>query len=171
MSATYSTVHSNAGSLTHWTRPGIKPASSWILVRFIYPEPRQELPLFPFLAHFSFPSPNLFSTQWKNNSLVFLILKIVLTVFSNWCLPSDTKQEEASPLLSGYSGCFWSVPVSAGWDLCLQESPPIPYWKHKTYAMVLWKQTGSQGQWVISPGLSLSTFMVLHQAGSEHSYL
>ena len=26
---------SNPGSLTHWARPGIDPASSWILVRFI----------------------------------------------------------------------------------------------------------------------------------------
>ena len=34
-SATYTTTHSNAGSLTHWSSPGIEPASSWILVRFI----------------------------------------------------------------------------------------------------------------------------------------
>ena len=27
--------HSNARSLTHWTRPGIKPTSSWMLVRFL----------------------------------------------------------------------------------------------------------------------------------------
>ena len=27
--------HSNAGSLTHWARPGIEPVSSWLLVRFI----------------------------------------------------------------------------------------------------------------------------------------
>ena len=27
--------HGNAGSLTHWGSPGIKPPSSWILVRFI----------------------------------------------------------------------------------------------------------------------------------------
>ena len=27
--------HSNAGSLTHWVRPGIEPISSWILVGFI----------------------------------------------------------------------------------------------------------------------------------------
>ena len=33
-SVTYSTAHGNARSLTHWARPGIKPASSWILVRF-----------------------------------------------------------------------------------------------------------------------------------------
>ena len=31
-SATYTTVHGNAGSLIHWARPGIEPASLWILV-------------------------------------------------------------------------------------------------------------------------------------------
>ena len=35
VSATYTTAHGNAGSLTHWARPGIKPATSWFLVRFI----------------------------------------------------------------------------------------------------------------------------------------
>ena len=40
---TYTTAHSNAGSLTHWPRPGIKPASSQILVRFISAEPWWEL--------------------------------------------------------------------------------------------------------------------------------
>ena len=35
MSLTYTTAHANAGSLTQWARPGIKPASSWILARFI----------------------------------------------------------------------------------------------------------------------------------------
>ena len=32
-SSTYTTGHGNAGSLTHWARPGIEPASSWILVK------------------------------------------------------------------------------------------------------------------------------------------
>ena len=32
---TYTTAHGNAGSLTHWARPRIKPTSSWILVRFV----------------------------------------------------------------------------------------------------------------------------------------
>ena len=27
--------HSNAGSLTHWSRPGIEPTSSWMLVGFV----------------------------------------------------------------------------------------------------------------------------------------
>ena len=29
---TYTTAHGNNGSLTHWARPGIEPATSWILV-------------------------------------------------------------------------------------------------------------------------------------------
>ena len=38
------TVHSNTRSLTHRVRPGIEPASSWILVEFVTAEPRWELP-------------------------------------------------------------------------------------------------------------------------------
>ena len=41
-SVTYITAHSNTRSLTHWARPGIEPASSWILVRFVSAEPCQE---------------------------------------------------------------------------------------------------------------------------------
>ena len=33
-SATYTTTHGSAGSLTHWARPGIEPASPWMLVGF-----------------------------------------------------------------------------------------------------------------------------------------
>ena len=40
----YTTAHGNAGSLTHWARPGIKPKSSWILVWFISVEPQWEFP-------------------------------------------------------------------------------------------------------------------------------
>ena len=39
----YTTAHSSPGSLIHWARPGIKPASSWIPVGFISTEPRQQL--------------------------------------------------------------------------------------------------------------------------------
>ena len=42
-STTYTTIHSNARSLTHWMRPGIQPTSLWILVRFITTEPQWEL--------------------------------------------------------------------------------------------------------------------------------
>ena len=36
---TYTTAHGKARSLTHWTRPGIEPASSWILGSFLSAEP------------------------------------------------------------------------------------------------------------------------------------
>ena len=35
-SATYTRAHSNAGSLTHWMKPGIEPTSSWILDGFYW---------------------------------------------------------------------------------------------------------------------------------------
>ena len=38
----YTTAHGNTRSLTHWARPGIEPASSWILVRFFTSAPQQE---------------------------------------------------------------------------------------------------------------------------------
>ena len=34
-SATYVIAHGNAGSLTHWARPGIEPAIPWFLVGFV----------------------------------------------------------------------------------------------------------------------------------------
>ena len=34
-SVTYTTAPGNAGSLTHWARTGIEPATSWFVVRFI----------------------------------------------------------------------------------------------------------------------------------------
>ena len=43
MSATYTTAHDNAGSLTHCMKPGIEPSTSWFLVRFASTEPQQEL--------------------------------------------------------------------------------------------------------------------------------
>ena len=42
-SATYTAAHGNTGSLTHQGRPGIKPATSRFLVRFISTAPQWEL--------------------------------------------------------------------------------------------------------------------------------
>ena len=39
MSVVSTTAHSISGSLTHWVRQGIEPASSWILVTFTTIEP------------------------------------------------------------------------------------------------------------------------------------
>ena len=38
------TGHRHARTFTHWARPGMDPVSSWILMRFTTPEPRQEVP-------------------------------------------------------------------------------------------------------------------------------
>ena len=53
----YTTAHSNARSLTLWARPGIEPASSWIVVRFVSAEPRRKL-LLSFLISFNFFASN-----------------------------------------------------------------------------------------------------------------
>ena len=42
-SASYTTAHDNAWSLTHWARPGIELVSSWTLVMFVIAETRWEL--------------------------------------------------------------------------------------------------------------------------------
>ena len=53
-SLTYTTVQGNAGSLTHWVRPDIKPATSWFLVGLVSAAPRRALLLWPILFNFLF---------------------------------------------------------------------------------------------------------------------
>ena len=59
---TYTTAHSNAWSLTHWARPGIKPTTSWFLVRFVSAAPRQELLVWELLYAADAPSPD--KSKW-----------------------------------------------------------------------------------------------------------
>ena len=42
-SATHTTAHGNAGSLTHGARPGIEPTTSWVLVGRVSTAPRRAL--------------------------------------------------------------------------------------------------------------------------------
>ena len=63
MSSTYTAAHSNARSLTSWTRPGIEPVSSWILVRFITTEPWQKL-LFLFVHIYQTGIVSPLSRSW-----------------------------------------------------------------------------------------------------------
>ena len=55
MSATYTTAHNNARSLTHWARPGTEPTFLWILVGFITTVPQWEIPEFNFLFFMAVP--------------------------------------------------------------------------------------------------------------------
>ena len=43
--------HGNAGSLTHWARPRIKPTTSWFLFRYVSAAPQWELPMFCFVSN------------------------------------------------------------------------------------------------------------------------
>ena len=50
-SATYTTAHGNSGSLTHWVRPGVESASSWMLVGFVNHWTTMGTPNIFFLIH------------------------------------------------------------------------------------------------------------------------
>ena len=83
--STYTTAH-NAGSLTHWTRPGIKPQTSWFLVGFISAVPRRELQEFLHLWIFLFiTSCSCFMDvkhwHFKNHLLVLILLLFPLSFF------------------------------------------------------------------------------------------
>ena len=54
--------HSSAGSLTHWERSGIEPASLWILVGFLTAETQQEPPSG---VDLSMPLPRVFLRSFK----------------------------------------------------------------------------------------------------------
>ena len=63
-SATYTTAHGNARTPTQWARPGIKPVSSWMLVRFFSTEPWWELPLQLYLKKVILNIKSVFTTKF-----------------------------------------------------------------------------------------------------------
>ena len=88
MSATYTTAHGNARSLTHWARPGIESTTSWLLVGFVSVAPRQEL-LPPFLFKSQLPSEvgHVFRCVWtlccsSANSWIGLLICMSPPAFS-----------------------------------------------------------------------------------------
>ena len=58
ISANYTTAQVNAGSLTNWVGPGVKPASLWILVEFVTTEPQWKL------------SPSFFRDSFHGHSVL-----------------------------------------------------------------------------------------------------
>ena len=74
-SVTYTRAHSNAGSLTHWVRPGIKPAPSWILVGFTSTAPQSELSVVLFYGEY---------LNFQNNTMCHHFLEsFTLVPFNN----------------------------------------------------------------------------------------
>ena len=70
--------HSRAGSLIHWARPGMEPASLWIWVGLVTAEPYQE-------PRFHFFSISLSTTCHLPIFLVLLLLLTIVPFFS--CRP------------------------------------------------------------------------------------
>ena len=94
-SATYTTAHSNNRSLTHWARPGIKPASSWILVRFISTEPQWELLFFKIGKNITYIFANIFHayvvSSWHLICAFPFNLLSYIAFWSNWVKSDLTK--------------------------------------------------------------------------------
>ena len=68
----YTKAHGNIRSLTHWMGPGIKPTSSWILVRFVTAEPQEDLQVYIFNAASSVINPRFLLHPHTSLILVFL---------------------------------------------------------------------------------------------------
>ena len=71
VSATNTTAHGNTGSLTHWARPRMEPATSWFLVGFISTVPWRELLFFFFVQIWSL-SINWFGKYCSSCSKCYL---------------------------------------------------------------------------------------------------
>ena len=82
MSATYTTAHVNARSLTHWARPGIEPTTSWFWVGFISAVPQRE-----------------FLVSIGNKYLQFIsCTQLFCYIFLNCCLWSSSSGREGNPM-------------------------------------------------------------------------
>ena len=71
--------HSNTRSLTHWASPGIKPASSWMLVRFVFDEPQRELQNTMFETAVAFPGDPICIAREKK-----FLEKVLVSSKVNW---------------------------------------------------------------------------------------
>ena len=91
-SVPYATVLSKAESLAHWMRPGIEPASSWMLVGFVNCWATTGAPVFSFLRNFPTTHivtiPVYIPTTVQQGSL-HTVSSIICRLFnddhSNWC--------------------------------------------------------------------------------------
>jgi len=76
---TWATSHGNAGSLTHWARPGIKPASSWMPVRFVNCQAMTGTPNSGNFSSISsnFPPSSLIAFLLRLNILILVFVSLV----------------------------------------------------------------------------------------------
>ena len=79
-SATYTTAHCNTRSLSHWAKPGIKPATSWFLVGFTNCWATTGTPFFPLLETIFF-----YYSKKKKKKETILPFSMVGYVWLNVC--------------------------------------------------------------------------------------
>ena len=72
-------AHGKAGSLTHWARPGIKPETSWFLVRFVSTVPLRNSSLCLLVGAFS-------PLTFKVIIDMYVVIAILLTVLDLFLL-------------------------------------------------------------------------------------
>ena len=109
VSVTYPTAHGNTGSLTHWVRPGIEPATSWFPVGFVSAVPRQELPLLflflgPHLWHMEVPGLGVKS---ELQLLAYAIATIMPDPLTHWLRPGVKPTSLQILVRFLTSICFW----------------------------------------------------------------
>ena len=102
-SATYTTAHGTTGSLTHWARPRIEPATLWFLVRFISAVPWQELRNSVLISQKTGLCSFEMCNRWWPTTCIYLLafnLPSSCVKFQSYrCLLMLLKIEFASPLL------------------------------------------------------------------------
>ena len=91
-STTYTTAHSNAGSLTQWARPGIEPATSWSLVGFFHHCATSGPPSYPFFFFFFFFPTPLSYLQLSEFYYMVLLPQGLCTCCTCWDTPAQLSQ-------------------------------------------------------------------------------
>ena len=146
-SGTHTTAHSNAGSLTHRERPGIEPATSRFLVRFISTAPRWELPFVCFcFSLFSVPcGPSLILCMFFSLlSVPHLSSSLHLCSLS----PSPASPQPAHSLCPAAS-----LSVISCWDPC--NSPkPVPLSPVSSHSLLCSHSNLSKMQIGLCPSLA-----------------
>ena len=121
-SVTYITAHSSAGSLTHWAKPGIEPATSWFLVGFVNHWAMTGTPMYHFLYMLDLPinssSVNLANLFFARKSIRVMLMDHHWLHYCSWSLNC-----------SWCSSCLFSAvhsrfgPPSTALNECLMLGP------------------------------------------------
>ena len=140
-SVTYTTAHRNAGSLTHWARPGIEPATFWFLVGFVNHCATMGSPSMTFHSIFIICSPPFFMLGILNKNLYSHGVKIPL-VKTYW-FPEDKGELDSLIVFFKIELNLWSLVISElSWlefkikDLLVNDIHVIPNYT-KPYVMPL----------------------------------